>query len=154
MYLFGSLLTDKSDPKDIDLALVYRENPNIKYSWAEASHMLIYEPRLQPQNRASVELRRGMKMIRLCMVPDSMDGWEYLPMFPDGKGIRLIWKPGADWSAVLDRVESNPVAWQGPRSEDAEEKSVEEWKALPEEEKRVRRVRTLAALELQEQDLA
>jgi hypothetical protein len=153
MYLFGSVLTDKPDPRDVDLALVYLENPKIKYSQEEILHMLSYEPRLMPHNRASVALRRGMKMIRLHMAPTSMENWEYLALFPDGEGIRLVWKPGLKWSAILDEIESRPTAWQGSRSEADEQRTKEEWEALPETEKRARKERTLAALERQEQSL-
>jgi hypothetical protein len=87
------------------------------------------------------------------MVPTSMEDWEYLALFPDGEGIRLVWKPGLNWSAILDEIESRPTAWQGPRSEADEQRTKEEWEALPEAEKRARQVRTLAALERQERSL-
>ncbi len=154
LYLFGSVLTDKPDPGDTDMVLVYRKNPNIEYSDAEISRMIFYEPRLQPQIRASVQLRHGMKKVQLYTVPTSIAGWEYLPLFPNGEGLQLIWKPGLNWSAIVGEIESNPTSWQGPRPVDAEQRVTEEWKALPEEERQARIAQTLRLLNKQEEDLA
>jgi hypothetical protein len=154
LYLFGSVLTNKPDPEDIDLALVYEENPKIEYSDAEISQMIFYEPRLQPQNKASVELRRGLRKVQLYMVPRAIEQWDYLPFFQNGEGLRLIWKPNIEWSSIVNDVEINPTVWQGPRSKEFEQSTVDDWKALAEEEKQRRKAKILGALELDEEDLA
>lgn len=149
MYLFGSVLTDKEKPKDIDLVLVYRENPEIHYTDAELSQMIFYEPRLQPQNRAIVELRRGMKFVQIYPCPESIERWEYLPMFADGKGIRLIWKPALAWQSSVDHLEAHPVPWTRDRTESDEERLRQQWEALSDEEKQQQKQRTLMALRAQ-----
>lgn len=154
LYLFGSVLTNKLNPNDTDMALVYQDNPRVKYSDAEFTRMIFYEPRLQPQNRASVELRRGMKKVQLYMVSTSIEDWKYLPLFPNGEGLWLIWKLGLEWSVVVDEIESQYTEWQGPRPEDSEQKMEEEWEALSRDEKQARISQIRAALEVQEQKLA
>lgn len=149
VYVFGSVLTDKEKPKDIDLALVYKENPEIHYTDAELSRMIFYEPRLQPQNRAIVELRRGMKFIQIYTCPESIARWEYLPMFADGEGLRLIWKPEWAWQSIVDNLEAHPMPWTGDRTEADEERLRQQWEALSDAEKQQQKQRTLMALRAQ-----
>jgi hypothetical protein len=150
MFLFGSTLTTKPDPEDIDLVLVYEENPKIECTDAELHRMMFYEPRLQPQNRASVELRRGMKRVQLYMVPHSIENWEYLLFFPNGGGLRLIWKPALSWGSLVSDIEANPSTWSGPRSQEFEQSTLQRWEAMTAQERRRQQDLILAALDLQE----
>jgi len=151
LYLFGSTLTNNANPADIDLVLVYRDNPEISYSAGEITHMLAYEPRLLPHNRASIELRRGMKRVQLYMTPDSIESWEYLPFFPQGNGIQIIWKPGWHWQSLIDVLEATPAPYTGPRTDADEAQAEQEWYALSGADQQQRLRTTLEALKRQEE---
>lgn len=154
LFIFGSVLTTKPDPDDIDLAFVYIENPKIEYSDEEFDRMMFYEPRLQPHNKASVELRRGMKKLQLYMVPQAIENWEYMLFFRNGEGLRLIWTPNHDWVTVLEEIESNPSIWAGPRSEDFAQRTIDELIALSQPEKEDLKATILVAIEAQERGIA
>lgn len=79
-----------------------------------------------------------------------MNSTALLYLFPDGEGLRLIWKPGWDWRAALDEIEAHPLPWPGPRSPDALEQAQEAWRALSSEEVDAFYERVLAALDAQE----
>ncbi|MBN1937450.1 MAG: hypothetical protein JW934_22525 [Anaerolineae bacterium] len=79
-----------------------------------------------------------------------MNSTALLYLFPDGEGLRLIWKPGWDWRATLDEIETHPLPWSGPRSPDALEQAGEAWRALSPEETDAFYERVLVALERQE----
>jgi hypothetical protein len=61
LYLFGSLLTDKPNPGDIDLLFEYRERPDLDPH--DIVTRLSYGKPL-PADQPFTYLRRGMKMIR------------------------------------------------------------------------------------------
>lgn len=151
MYLFGSVLTDKPDPADVDLFLLHRDNPNIKYTEGEILEMFSYKPHLWPHNRAVVALRKGMQMIRIHMLSDIPDMWGYLPLFPKGKGIRFIWKPGLDWRPLIDDIEAHPTPWKGPRTPEEEARIKAEWAALSDEERKRRITEILTVILAQEE---
>jgi hypothetical protein len=147
LYVFGSVLTDKPDPHDVDLVLLYDERPETDP--AEIAMRLAYHEPL-PFDQASTQLRRGMQMIRLFPARLTLATWEYVLLFPRGEGLRLIWKPGLIWSRLLDDIAAHPTAWQGARPADARER-FDEWRAaLPAEERPIRIAETLEALEAQE----
>ena len=150
LYLFGSVLTDKPDPHDVDLVLIYEERPD--YDPAEIAMRLAYHEPL-PFDQASTLLRRRMQLIRLFAARRTLEYWEYLLMFPHGEGLRLIWKPGLNWSRLLDDMEARPTVWAGARPADARDR-FDEWRStLPDAEKQIRTAETLAALEAQEEAL-
>ena len=149
LYLFGSTLTDKPDPSDVDLVLIHAKNPHLDYSPDDLYYMMMYEPRRIPENRARVELRRGMKHVNLH-IEGSLESWSDLLLFPTGEGLRLVWKPGFHWKEILDEIETNPVQWMGPRPADAKEKRKQELKALPIEEIRRQIHQALVAIESRE----
>jgi len=91
LHLFGSVLTDKLDPHDVDLVLVYEERPD--YDPAEIAIQLAYHNPL-PFDQASTLLRRRLQMVRLYQARRTLATWEYVLLFPRGEGLRLIWKPG------------------------------------------------------------
>lgn len=117
LYLFGSVLTDKPGPGDIDLVLLYQERPDRDLNQFVMS--LVYGN--PPFVKASRFLRQGMRNLRLAPAERSLDTWPDLRLLPNGQGLRLIWRPGFDWSAVIDDVERNPVPWCGPHPVDAED---------------------------------
>jgi hypothetical protein len=75
LYLFGSVLTDKPDPHDVDLVLIYEERPD--YDPAEIAMRLAYHEPL-PFDQASTLLRRRMQLIRLFAARRTLEYWEYL----------------------------------------------------------------------------
>lgn len=146
LYLFGSLLTDKSDPTDIDLVLTYEFNPGFDF---EELYADMVNGRSTAVERLRTKLRRGMQMIRLLLVRDSLDNW------PDSNLLlfttpRLIWKPGGDWLKVMDNIENSPLPWSGPRPEDARETTERLIKAMPEQERQAKLDQALAEAEAQE----
>ena len=153
LYLFGSVLTDKPDPNDVDLVLVYREPRVQSEEEALARYADMIYGRTSPLDKASTYLRRGMKMIRLFPVDDEIGRWNQLPLFPDANGLRLIWKPGLDWRAIVDEIEAHPKPWPGPRPPDAQERAEEAWNTLSPEEQKVEIARIVQALDEQEKEL-
>ena len=112
LYLFGSVLTDKPDPKNIDLVFIYQEPPgydraNLYYDTV-ASRPVHYE-------RAIIHLRKGMKRVNVSVGRDSLEGWMERVLLLEAP-MRPIWEPGANWAAVLDDIEASPRAWLGPRT--------------------------------------
>ena len=149
LYLFGSVLTDKPDPEDADLILLYKGGPKTDEQATEIVHALTYgQP--TPFEKASTHLRRGMKMVRIHEAEGSLRNCLMLYLFPDGEGLRLIWKSGLEWRSILDEIEANPLSWPGPRAPDALEQAKQAWFALSDEETTAFYEQIFAALEAQE----
>jgi len=151
LYLFGSVLTDKPDPRDIDLLLLHGGRPKTEEEALQLVAALTYGLPT-PFDQASTHLRRGMKMIRLHEAEDSLRNCFMLYLFPGGEGLRLVWKPGWNWRATLDEIEAHPLPWSGPRSPGSLEQAKEAWATLPMEEIDAFYERVLAALEAQEKE--
>lgn len=151
LYLLGSVLTDKADPADVDLVLVYDELSKL-LSHVELHEILSYG-KPAPFQRLSTHLRRGMKMIRLAPAVDSLAHWPDLCLFPSGEGLHLIWKPGLNWAPILDHLEADPIPWPGPRPEGDLGVVETAFAALPQEEQERQIAQTLATLDEQEKDL-
>lgn len=152
LYLFGSVLTDKPDPADADLVLVYDELSELITN-VELDGILSYgEP--APFQRLRTHLCRGMKMIRMSAAVDSLADWPDLQLFPNGEGLHLVWKPGLHRATILDHLEANPEPWPGPRLESSLEEAKAALAALPREEQERQIARTLAALDARENGLS
>jgi hypothetical protein len=108
MYLFGSVLTDKPKPEDIDMLFEYQEPSDRNPS--DILYRLSYGKPL-PHDLAFQHLRRGMKMIRFDTLLESVESWLEGRLFPPGTPVRLIWEPGLDWQAVVNGIEATPLAW-------------------------------------------
>ncbi len=146
LYLFGSMLTDKAKPEDIDLILVYEYPPDFNYNREAAA--LAYGRPLAGQ-RAVIELRRGMQRIQMHVARDSLHGWEQNALLLAVQP-RLIWQPGADWAAALADIEANPLAWAGERPENALEEFDRMVESLPPGEFQARREAAITAVEAQQ----
>ena len=146
LYLFGSALTDKPDPKDIDLVLTYEFSPEFDFERLYAD--MVYG-RSTVVERLRSQLRRGMQMIRLVMVRDSLDNWQdnKLLLFTQP---RLIWKPGGNWPVVMDQIETAPLPWPGPRPTDVREATEALIKAMPQNEYQAKLTQVLAEVEGQD----
>ena len=153
LYLFGSVLTDKPDPNDVDLVLVYKEPPVQSREEASARYADIVYGRPSPFDRASTHLRRGIKMIRLYAADDEIGRWNQLLLFPDADGLRLVWKPGLNWRTIVNKIEAHPKPWPGPRPPDAQERAEEAWNALSQEEQNAEIARIVDALDEQEKGI-
>ncbi len=105
LYLFGSLLTDKPDPSDVDLLFEYRDPPNLDPS--DIVYRLSYGKPL-PHEQAVKHLRRGMKWIRIETLTGSLEDWLWDHLFPPDTPVRLVWEPGLEWRQVVDEIESHP----------------------------------------------
>lgn len=97
LYLFGSVLTDKSDPADIDSILVYELLPDFDY---EMVPMELAYGKPCAWDRLGIKLRRGMQKVRLYLARTSLEHWEQRGLFLFTRPLP-IWELGADWSAVL-----------------------------------------------------
>lgn len=85
LYLFGSLLTDKPDPKDLDLVLVYEFNPGFEFEQLYAD---MIHGRSTVVDRLRMQLRRGGGAGEGVRVGAAWGGqWA-------GDGPRLIWMKG------------------------------------------------------------
>jgi hypothetical protein len=105
--LFGSVLTDKPNPADVDLLCYALLRPEFVNEAAAA----LVSGRRGPIHRAISELRRGMKMVSIHDVgEEGPDGW-FRARGLDPGPTRLIWERGMDWCKVLDDVEAHPPAW-------------------------------------------
>lgn len=146
LYLYGSVLTDKPDPSDVDLILVYEYLPTVNLRKIAIDMM---RGRPTPPERAVVHLRRGMQMIRIMPAQGSLAEWEDQPLllttFP-----RLIWKPGGDWISALDEIEASPLPWPGPLSQDERDKFEAYVENLPEDEYLARKAEAVAKIEAQD----
>ena len=153
LYLFGSVLTDKPDPADIDLALVYHDPPVHSSQEALERYADMLQNRPLPFDKATRYLKKGMKMIRFFPVEGEIAMWSQLPLFPHGDGLRLIWKPGLNWRAILDQIEAQLASWTGPRPPDAQEQAETAWNTLPREQQQAKRAQIVAVLKEQEDKL-
>lgn len=104
LYLFGSVLTGKPDPNDIDLALVYEHLPDFDY---EIVPMELTYHKPTASERLVIKLRRGMQKVRIYVVRNSLENWEQRGLFLFTRP-QLIWKPGGDWPAALAKGEAEP----------------------------------------------
>lgn len=139
------MLTDKAQPEDIDLILVYEYPPDFNYN-REAAAMSYGRP-LAGQ-RAVIELRRRMQRIQMHNARDSLRGWEQNALLLAVEP-RLIWEPGGDWGAALADIEANPLPWTGERPENAQEEFDAMLESLPGEEYVARLEAAIAEVEEQ-----
>ena len=153
LYLFGSVLTDKPDPDDVDLVLVYKEPPVQSQEEALARYADMIYGRTSPFHKASTHLRSRMKMIRLFPADDEIGRWNQLFLFPNADGLRLVWKPGLNWRGIVDEIKAHPNPWPGPRPPDAQERAEEAWNTLSPEEQDTRIAQIVQALDKQEKEL-
>jgi hypothetical protein len=149
LYLYGSLLTDKPDPEDVDLILVYQRTPAYQ-EYLESEESCYQEIYYMRQHRKfSSQLRRGMKMIRLELVQDTLRWSSNWALFLLGEELRLIWKPDFDWTAVLDEIERHPRPWTGPQPRETKERVTALLKEMPYEERDAKSARVLAEINAQ-----
>lgn len=108
LYLFGSLLTDKADPSDVDLLFRFRDPPDLDPR--DIAHRLSYGKPL-PHEQAATHLRRGIQMIRIEFLLGDPEAWLAEHCFPPDTPLELVWEPGLAWSQIVDRIESQPLPW-------------------------------------------
>jgi predicted nucleotidyltransferase len=107
LYLFGSLLTDKPDPSDVDLLFEFQDRPDVDPR--DIAHRLAYGKPLS-HDRAVTQLRRGMKMIRVEFLTSTLEGWLKTHTFSPDTPIRMVWEPGLAWQEVVDEIEAHAIA--------------------------------------------
>lgn len=148
LYLHGSVLTDKPDPKDVDLILIYEYPPGFDFN-KDVTAMMYHQP--TAVDRAIIQLRRGLKMIRISPVRRCFEDWPEQSLLLTTHP-RLIWRPGAAWPPALDEIEAAPLAWPGPRPSDAAEQYKAWVERMPIEEYEAKIAKAIA--EIEAQDLA
>ena len=117
LYLFGSVLTDKPDPNNVDLLLVYELIPKINYDKFLAG---LSRGRPVLEERLAIHLRRGMQKVRISTARTLLGTWDQRSLFLVVRP-RLIWEPGGNWKAVIDYIEVNPTPWPGLLPADAKD---------------------------------
>jgi hypothetical protein len=115
LYLFGSTLTDKPNPTDLDLILDYQDRPDLDPD--DIVFRLSYGKPL-PAEQTVTHLRRGMKMVRIeFLEAEGLREWRMGHGFPPDEPIKLVWQTGLDWPGIIDDLEVNPLPWQPEREE-------------------------------------
>ena len=108
LYMFGSALTEKPKPNDLDLFLEYKERPD--NDPVELYHRLIYHKPL-PVDQAITHLRRGMQMIRFECQTNGVDQWMHDLTIPENAQVRLVWQRSLNWQPIVDELEKQPLIW-------------------------------------------
>jgi hypothetical protein len=145
LYLFGSVLTDKPDPKDVDVVLVYEHRPDFDY---DIVPMELAYGKPTAVDRLVMKLRRGMQQIRIHLARTSLENWpeRALLLFTQP---RLIWQPGGNWQTALAKIEAEPQPWAGAR--DPKSPSLQsQVEAMPPEEYLAKITQALVEVESQE----
>ena len=107
LYLFGSMLSDKPEPHDIDLLL----HAEIRLEFISAAAAAVVQGARGPVHKAGSQLRRGMQMVRIHdLGEESPFEWFRVRGLP-AEPVVLVWENGVDWSSVVDRVEASPLQW-------------------------------------------
>ncbi len=112
LYLFGSLLTNKANPMDIDLLFQYKEHKRSERDIDEMLYEMAYGKPL-PHDKAISHLRKGMQMVRIELLSDdsSPEHWIQSHEFEPDTPFRLVWERGLDWKKTLQDMDANPLDW-------------------------------------------
>jgi hypothetical protein len=133
LYLFGSTLTDKPKPSDVDLLFEYQNRPDMDPD--DIVIRLAYGKPL-PYEQAITQLRRGMQMIRVGVLTDDIKEWLQVRHFSPDTPVKLVWEPGLEWQQVVDELEAHPVAVWNPVAEDHHEQIQETFRQIAKEQGR------------------
>jgi hypothetical protein len=133
LYPFGSVLTDKPDPSDVDLLFEYQNRPDMAPD--DIVTRLAYGKPL-PYEQAITQLRRGMQMIRVGLLTDPIEEWVQGRHFSPDTPIRLVWEPGLEWQPIVDELEAHAVAAWDPVAEERHEQIQETFRKIAEEQGR------------------
>jgi hypothetical protein len=129
LYLFGSLLTDKPDPSDVDLLFEFQDRPDLDPD--DIVHRLTYGKPL-PHEQAVKYLRRGMQMIRVEFLTGNLEDWLADHCFSSDTPLEPVWEPGLAWPQIVDRIESHPLPWD-PVAEEQYERVQETYRRIAKE---------------------
>jgi hypothetical protein len=130
LYLFGSLLTDKPDPSDVDLLFKFQDRPDLDPG--NIVHRLAYGKPL-PHEQAVKYLRRGMQMIRVEFLTGNLEDWLADHCFSSDTPLELVWEPGLAWPQIVDRIEFEPISWD-PVAEEQYERVQETYRRIAKEQ--------------------
>ncbi len=111
VWLFGSVLTEKTDPKNINLIV---EVDSSAYCLTYRSTTLSLQEILKNYHRALARYHAGMKMIRMddLEVGQGEPGWWFqLHGWPEKMPYYLIWQQGMNWEEVLDAIQAAPLPY-------------------------------------------
>lgn len=78
LHVFGSVLTAKPNPTDVDLLLEFRQRPDLDPY--DIARRFSYRKPL-PHEQASTALRKGMKMVHIDFAPAGVDLWRQSTLF-------------------------------------------------------------------------
>lgn len=110
LYVFGSVLTTKPTPSDVDGILQYQNHPIVHIERALAD-LLARKP--LSHARAISALRKGMQHVHLSPLDaqTSLEQWLHQHEFDMDIPLKLVWEPGLDWRQVLGEMETHPLLW-------------------------------------------
>lgn len=108
LYLFGSLLTNKPNPNDVDLIFQYKDRD---WSPIEVYKYVLYGP--LPIEKVIKYLRKGMRMIHFERMTenDSVEIWAQEHFLEHNMQFALIWEHDFDWIGVLKKIEIQAIEW-------------------------------------------
>ncbi len=115
VWLFGSVLTDKETPEDIDL-VIQMDTTLAKNSQKKISSIIHYLSYGQPMpwEKAKRNWCRGMKMFQIIIIEEKdtdFDKWIDDHTFLAIMNRKLIWEPGIDWKNILNKIQKFPITW-------------------------------------------
>jgi predicted nucleotidyltransferase len=108
VWLFGSLLTDKPEPDDIDILVKFDESRLIEKS--KQQEYLDLAHNLRECHRAEQVYCAGMRMIHIESVSErTLVEWFRSRKMPPDTPYKLIWETGLDWKTILEEIRLNPL---------------------------------------------
>lgn len=114
LYLFGSVLTDKPNPSDLNLLLYYAHHSTYD---PEEDYDALISYRYGTSQRMVSHLRKGMLKVDFVLEFSSELASPPAIWYTRGRLLpldrtpRLVWKPGFDWQLTVDYLEKEPLAW-------------------------------------------
>lgn len=111
LFAFGSILTDKPNPNDLDLFL--RHKLLDTYTPSLLIHDLSYGKPI-PGEKASIELRRNMKMIRIVLleINETIESWcKSHYMEHNSPKTKLVWDDNIDSEVAIQKIKEQPLKW-------------------------------------------
>lgn len=108
LYLFGSLLTNKPNPADIDLLLEfkYKDINNVLYR-------ISYDKTL-PETHVAKYLKNRMRNIHiefLELTNSSLNEWLSDHCMPLNTSMKEIWNENLNWREALAEAENSPICY-------------------------------------------
>ena len=116
-WLFGSVLTEKDEPANINLLV---EVDSTQYVRTYRSTTIPLPTVLKNYYRLLARYYAGMKMVRMADIElgKGEPGWWFASHgLSESTPYYLIWQQGIDWQSVLQAIQASPLSYQPAASE-------------------------------------